>query len=66
MTGVRFDRNSVAAILLPDFQAVELVEEVRERDGRRYNKMYYLYIDNITENFIREKDTGVVANRPLR
>ena len=42
------------------------MEEVREKDGRRYNKMYYLHIDNITANHIREEDSGVVTNRTLR
>ena len=47
-------------------QAVQLVEEVRELGGRRYNKLYVLHIDNITANYIREKTSGAVANRPLR
>ena len=62
----RGDQGRASSLTEAFMQAVQLVEEVRELGGRRYNKLYYLHIDNITANYITEKDSGVVANRPLR
>jgi hypothetical protein len=39
------------------------VEEVRELGGRRYNKFYFLHIDNITANHIRERTSGAVVKQ---
>ena len=64
--GARYSRETVASNIRAFIQAVQLVEEVRELGGRRYNKLYILHIDNITANYIREKTSGAVANRPLR
>ena len=47
-------------------QEVEEVEEVKDVGGRRYSKMYNLYSDEVTEQYLYDLTSGALEVRQIR
>ena len=45
---------------------VSEVQEVREMEGRLYSKVFQLYSDQITEQYLYDNSSGAMEMRELR